>query len=364
MYDYEKLVFAYRRFLLEYRPDYSRSPASVGSGWILDLLDYRQYKWPGHGISEKVGFQYVESTYMTENDYESLIDDPSDFWLRIFLPRVCGAFEGFKEIPPLTDLWEIVGISGYMASFGLPSVQATLKRLIEIGNEANRWREKIGQFGREANGMGFPSVSGGTTKAPFDLLADTLRGTREAMIDLYRRPELVMRAIERLTPLAIKQGVREANRSGIPVVFIPLHKGADGFMSDEQFRKFYWPSLEEVVHGLIEEGCIPYLFAEGSYNSRLNYLKELPEGVCICHFDRTDMLKAKEILKGRVCIAGNIPAGLLVAGSAEEVKDYCKHLIDTVGKDGGFILAPGSALDEVKPETLREMINFVKEYKT
>jgi uroporphyrinogen-III decarboxylase len=49
-------------------------------------------------------------------------------------------------------------------------------------------------------------------------------------------------------------------------------------------------------------------------------------------------------------------------GTVEEVKDYCKQLIDVVGRDGGFILSPRSSSDEVKPENLKAMIEFTKEY--
>jgi uroporphyrinogen-III decarboxylase len=74
------------------------------------------------------------------------------------------------------------------------------------------------------------------------------------------------------------------------------------------------------------------------------------------------MLKAKEILKDHVCIEGNVPSSLLQIGSVQEVKDYCKNLIDTVGKGGGYILGPRSSTDEVKPENLKAMIEFTKEY--
>ena len=37
------------------------------------------------------------------------------------------------------------------------------------------------------------------------------------------------------------------------LIVIPLHKGADGFLSDEQFKKFYWPNFRALLVGLIEE---------------------------------------------------------------------------------------------------------------
>ena len=143
---------------------------------------------------------------------------------------------------------------------------------------------------------------------------------------------------------------------------MPLHKGADGFMSDEHFRTFYWPSLKAVALGLVEEGCIPFLFCEGGYDTRLEYLAELPPGTCFCVFDRTDMRRAKELLGGKVCIGGNVPASLILTGTADDVRAYCKDLIDTVGPGGGYVMAFGTAMDEGKPETVHAMVDFTKEY--
>ncbi len=85
-------------------------------------------------------------------------------------------------------------------------------------------------------------------------------------------------------------------------------------------------------------------------------------GKILAHLDTTDIFKAKEILKDHTCIKGNVPASLLQVGSVQDVKDYCKKLIDIVGKNGGFILSPRGSTDEVKPENLMAMIEFTKEY--
>ena len=85
MYDTDKLLAAHLSFLEEYRPDYAGSPHLAGLGSIFDVLDYRQYKWPGHGLPRESGYQYVETEYMLANEYDALIDDPSDFWIRKYL---------------------------------------------------------------------------------------------------------------------------------------------------------------------------------------------------------------------------------------------------------------------------------------
>jgi uroporphyrinogen-III decarboxylase len=299
---------------------------------------------------------------MKEDEYPALIDDPTDFWLRIYMPRFLGALEPLANLSPFTHMWEVVLVSAQMIPFGIPPVQNALKALIEAGNEAMAWIQQIMGFEMEVRGMGFPTALGGAAKAPFDILGDTLRGTRAMMADMYRRPDMVLKAMERITPLYIKQGVGMATFSGNPVVFIPLHKGADGFMSDEQFKKFYWPTLKALILGLANEGCVPFLFCEGSYNTRLQYLTELPKASCFWVFDRTDMANAKKLLGKTLCIGGNVPSGLILAGTAEEVRAYCKKVIDVAGKGGGYIMAFGTSLDEGKADTIHAMIDFTKEY--
>lgn len=362
MYDHDKTAEVFIKFHKEYDPDYAITPTSIGSGRVLEALGYKQYRWPGHGVAKEVGYQYVEAEYMKPEEYRDLIDDPSDFWIRKYLPRIFDSMKPFENCNPFTDVWEIVTVFPHFIPFSNPAFSESFNRLLEAGKNALEWIKKMREVAIEIFSLGYPSIVGGTTKAPFDILGDTLRGTRAIMLDLYRRPDLVLEAVERLTPLAINQGVRGVNLSGIPLVFIPLHKGADGFMSDDQFKKFYWPTLLKVAYGLVEEGCVPYLFVEGSYNTRLDYLKDLPPKSCICHFEKIDMQKAKEVLKDRVCIAGDVPSGLILKGKASDVKDYCRTLIDKVGREGGFILAVGTSLDEGNPENIKAMIDIAKEY--
>jgi uroporphyrinogen-III decarboxylase len=75
------------------------------------------------------------------------------------------------------------------------------------------------------------------------------------------------------------------------------------------------------------------------------------------------MVKAKKVLGGKVCIRGNVPLSVLVTGTPESVRQYCKKLIDTVGKDGGYIMDSSTGLDDAKPENVKAMFEFTKDYK-
>jgi len=114
--------------------------------------------------------------------------------------------------------------------------------------------------------------------------------------------------------------------------------------------------------GLINEGLTPCPFFEGDYTSRLEIIADIPKGKVCYDFERTDIFKAKEVLGDHVCIKGNVPLSLLCTGMADEVRDYCKKLIDTVGKGGGFIMSAATVLDDAKPENVKIMIDFTKGY--
>jgi uroporphyrinogen-III decarboxylase len=57
-----------------------------------------------------------------------------------------------------------------------------------------------------------------------------------------------------------------------------------------------------------------------------------------------------------------VPSSMMVTGSPLEVKEYCRNLIETAGKGGGFILASGSVADNPKLENIQAMIAAVREY--
>ena len=213
---------------------------------MYDALDYKLYDWPGHGVDEDSGYQYNEAEYMKADEYDKLIADPSNYWQRFYLPRVVGAMQPWTTLDPFTDLVEGPMVGPFFIPFGTPPVQDMLKKMMEAGNAALEWIQAMTRMdGDSMASFGIPGFAGGATKAPYDILGDTMRGTRGLMLDKFRQPEKVLEACERLVPLAIDWGVRPCNINKHPFVFIPLHKGADGFLSDEDFRTLLLADAQE-----------------------------------------------------------------------------------------------------------------------
>jgi len=362
MYDYNRCVSAFKKFILEFKPDMHIGAAAPGPGKFFEILDYKLYAWPGHGIANTSSYQFLEGEYMKAEEYDLLITDPSFFFQNFYLPRVFGALQGFQMLPPLTGILEMYGVAFNFIPYAFPPVQASYKSLFEAGAEALKWAMAIGSSNEDLASLGFPNILGGFTKAPFDTIGDTLRGTKGIIMDMYRRPEKLLKALEVITPIMIGMGLGAAKQTGNPLIFIPLHKGADGFLSDEQFKRFYWPYLKQVILGLIEEGCVPFLALEGHWSTRLEIIQEIPKGKTLWMVDQTDMLRVKETLGKNACLLGNLSSSLLKIGSVDEVRAYCKKLIDNVGKDGGFIMSNGAFFDEAKAENIKVMVDFTKEY--
>ena len=362
MYDYDKLTMAFRKYVLDFEPDVQPGATAPGAGRVYEILDYKLYSWPGHGVSPKHVYQCNEGEYMMADEYDALIQDPTGFFSNVYLPRVFGALEPFQMLPFLPGILEIYGLGFNFIPFGLPPLQAAYQALFEAGAEALKWAGALGAFDGEMASLGYPTFWAGFTKAPFDTIGDTLRGTKGIMLDMYRQPDKLLEAMEALVPLMIKLGVGTAQMVGKPIIFIPLHKGADGFISDEQYKKFYWPTLRKVILGLIEEGCVPNPAAEGYWNTRLEVVQDLPKGKTLWMIDQSDMARAKETLGQNACLLGNVSSVMLQLGTADEVRDYAKQLIDTAGKDGGFIMANGAFFDEAKAENVKAMVDTTKEY--
>jgi hypothetical protein len=361
MYDYDKTNIAWKKYVLDFAPDGHVGPWVPGPGKLFDILDYKLYSWPGHGVSPQHSYQCNEGEYMKADEYDAFIDDPSNFYSNIYLPRIFGALQGFTT-PHIADVLEMYGAGFNFIPYGLPPVQAAFKALMEAGSEALKWIGVAGAYNIEIAAAGFPALWDGPAKAPFDMIGDTLRGTKGIMTDMYRQPDKLLKAMEVMTPLVIKMGVAGVKASGVPIVAVVMHKGADGFLSDEQYKKFYWSPFRKVLIGLIDEGIVPFCFAEGGYNTRLEIVRDLPKGKVIWWLDRTDMVKAKKILGDVACIGGNVPPDLLAVGTPQQVKDYVKKLIDTCGKGGGYIMGNGTVIEQAKPENLHAMIDFTKGY--
>jgi len=213
--------------------------------------------------------------------------------------------------------------------------------------------------------LGFaPAIFAGVAlEAPFDLMSDTLRGMRGIMLDMYRRPEKLLIAEEKVLRFQLEYAVNWCRSSGINVAFLPLHRGSDGFMSLPQFERFYWPQLKAMLEQLVKAGIMPFVFYEGVWNERLQYLAKLPRGKTVGWFQASDIFKTKQIVGDTMCIVGGMPNSLLKGGTAEEVRQLTIRLCREAGKDGGFVMTTSAGeMEGCRPELVKVWVETTKEF--
>jgi hypothetical protein len=361
-YDFDAWYDAYKRTLQDFRADeIFVQPFTPGKA--LEILEPKQMRWPGYGLGSQYSHQSVEINSMQANELDMYIDDASDFLLRLHLSRLSDHLIGLSKMLPLWFMGQGPVPEQVVADvLAKPEVARAIRTLQKAGREMRKWRSKQAKFQKLLADMGYGQNYGGAILPPYDIISHSLRGMTGTMCDMYRQPDKLIELCEHILKISLQRMPFIPDEKGRIRVFMTNTRGSDEFLSKKQFDTFYWPTFKKLVLALVERGATPCIFFEGNFTSRLEYLLEFPKGKVRARFDTTDIFRAKDILKGHMCIEGNVPSSLLQVGSTDDIKDYCKKLIDKVGKDGGYILSARSSLDEVNPANLKTMIDFTREY--
>ncbi len=307
-------------------------------GPLFDAINLKTYKLPGRDLPPRDQFQFVESEYMKEDEYDILINTPIEFLFDRWLPRILGEYA------------ERGSVRSYMAFLKGGMAQMQLGQIMR-----NRGMVLQTQ-------VGMPQPMAGFFLAPFDVLADGMRGLTGTLMDCYRKPDKVVAACDVLVNEMANLALSTADPLKRWPVFVPTHKAT--FMSPQEFDKFYWPSFKKVMEILIDAGHTVRAYLEGDWGRHWHHLLELPKGKVLCDIDNQgNIFKAKEEIGHHQCLAGGIQDAQLILGTPEKVREQVKHLCETVGKDGGFLISGGCNFPyTAKPENMRAMAEAVMEY--
>lgn len=218
--------------------------------------------------------------------------------------------------------------------------------------ELETWRKK-----------GVRSLVGAMALSPLMILS-TSRSLLEITKDIYRIPDKLAAVMDAMVDDLISSAIEAAGLSGEPGVFLVMERGGGFYYPLDIYERFEYPHMKKMVDAFAREGLITVMHLDQDYTLNLPYFKDLPPKMVVAELDSTtDIFKAKEILKGHMCIAGDVPAALTSLGSEGEVRDYCQKLIDVVGQDSGFILSTGCTLPlKCRIENLKAMVDTAKSY--
>jgi uroporphyrinogen-III decarboxylase len=291
-------------------------------------------KVPGRELPRDMIWQFIEIPIIEVEDYDFAIANGFlPLWGKLF-PKM-RPHQSPAQIPGLMEAWNNQAIK-----------------------DTQIWESR-----------GVQSFTGVAISPPFDFFSMG-RSLKEFSVDLHRRPEKVLAAMDAITPGLIEVAIggqtmiSQATRWGYMTNFIGATRGSATFISPKMFEKFNWPYIKRIALALIDAGITPLFHFDSDWTPMLEFFKDLPKGKCVLELDSvTDIFKAKQVLAGHMCLMGDVPAALLTLGTPDQVTAYVKRLCEEVGDGGGYILSSGCSVPvDTKPANLGAMIEAGNKY--
>ena len=283
--------------------------------------------FPGTDLGKNDSPQFYETEIITREDYEDIINL---------------GWKGFR--------------TKHQQRYNSADEEQTLKwaqkQMERYKTELSFWREK-----------GIRTLCGAITSSPLMILSTsrTLLGVTK---DIYEIPDKLEATMDAMVDDLISDAIEATQLSGQPGVMLIMERGGGFYYPLNIYERFEYPYMKRMVEAFAAEGILTVMHLDQNYTLNLPYFKDLPAKMVIAELDSmTDIFKAKEILAGHMCIAGDVPAALSSLGTPEEMEAYCSKLIDIIGKDSGFILSTGCTCPiDCKMENFKAMVNTTKSH--
>lgn len=284
--------------------------------------------------------QHPEVVGMLAEDYDYLIERPLDCLFERVIPRQYKALGLDNPVKMALSLAK--------------SYQAANNDFMLAGMLNSTLVERYGYYGA-------PPTANGFTEAPFDFLADQLRGFKEISMDVRRRPEQVAEACEALYPIVFQKGM-PAVPTEYSYVGIPLHMPT--YMREKDFAKLWWPSFKRMLDEYASLGIHASIFCEDDWTRYLDYLYELPTNT-VMWFEYGDPKLIKEKLGKKHIIKGLYPLTILKNSTKQQCLDKAQELIDVLAPGGKYIFSTDKvplAFRDVNLENFCALTEFVRDY--
>ncbi len=313
---------------------------------LAQAADLVYYGIPGIDVPPDRGFQYreppEEDAFMRPDEYDQLIEDPTGFLYHVWLPRVARPVARLGQ--PVTEAHNLSFLKGGMSM---------MLYFLSFPGQVARLRRESGTV----------SAISGIFKAPMDIIADKLRGYMGLVHDLMEQPDKVLAACEALMPYLCQVAMSGADPDkNVPIGYW-MHRGCVPMVTPDQFNNIYWPTVKPIIEELWAAGHQTLFYAEGNWDHHLESFAELPDQSIVYHVDQGDIFQAHKVLGHKFCLSGGIPNFLLAYRSPEEVRAYCRKVIDGVARDGGYIMDASAIMqNDSRVDNVRAMTECTREY--
>jgi len=199
-----------------------------------------------------------------------------------------------------------------------------------------------------------------TAWGPFTLAAQ-LRGVEKLMFGLYKQPDFVRKITDFASDVVMRFYQPLIDDDAIDIVSIAEPTASGDLISRKHFEAFALPALQKMVGEFKSQGVKTLLHICGNTKDKIDLIGDTG-AECFSMDSKVDLAFAKEELKGRMCIAGNVdPVSVMNLGGAEDVRKASEKCIHDVASGGGYVLMPGCDIPHSVPyENIKAMMEAAK----
>lgn len=333
----QKAKKAAEKYMLTYDPDFAIGLCNyAGEGEIMELVAPKYMAWsgrPGYNLQDNSIQQFMEKPTLKDEDLDLFFDDNGTWRIKKCQPNLCDLYEPLREFDiPYSSRTP----TAFAEEVSKPEMRQMIEKCWKLNDMVQEQRRVKAGVMNELKELGFPSTFGGKACVPYDEWGDEYRGSLDCLTDLYENRDYVERFIEedqKRMLARIKTWNPDGSKDGMTVM-MTLHRGMDGFLADDFYRKFYWKHLQQIIEAIMAQNMIPDIFCEGNYVTRLDI----------------------------ATICGGIRTSSLTFDSRQQVIDAVKKCIDDAGAGGGYIFRTTAGIDFAKKENVEAMFETLHTY--
>lgn len=345
--DPEELASAYVKVFKDLSCDCVLDPGITQSVKVYGALGGNDYKLSEDGIT----VQHIMQDYdhiMSSDEYDALIAEPTNY---------------FENIIPRRKYSKINAETKAESYAAMRDAAIELKKHMYVNG-------LIGQ--RLKNDYGLVSLWGrhgcSIHKQPFDVIFDGFRGMKGTLIDLRRKPDKVLEAINALGQAHLKEidalnDIESSRGKAMPFGLMGYKAGP--YLGLEGIKKYWWPFFKKMYMPYAEVGVKIFVKCEGLNKECLDLFAEFPKDSIILQLEEDNPFEVYKKLGDRVTLATGMTTSLLKYGTKEQCFDHIKKVFDTFAPGGGFMFMldrPLLCAGDANPDTLFAVYEFAKEY--
>lgn len=170
-----------------------------------------------------------------------------------------------------------------------------------------------------------------------------LRNQEDMYMDLYDDPDAVKAATRNITE-TLKEYVAAMCETGVDAIMFDTLFASGSIMSKDMWREMESEFVKELADVVREHGCGVMIHNCGDkiyFDAQIEAMH--PDAISFLYppDDCKDFAECKAKYGDKTTLIGAVTPANAVIGSDEEWDEQCKQMIDTMSKDGGFILATG-----------------------